>query len=105
MEEVDYPVPRTKGLERRGKGKPLECTAQIFADLEATSMHMGRGAGVGGERGGAYLSVKRGWLGTLKSIQTRMDSNCFLKKNNHGCSGVHRSRKGNLAHPAVQSWK
>ena len=42
---VDYPVPRTKGLERRGKGKPLECTAQIFADLEATSMHMGRGAG------------------------------------------------------------
>ena len=37
---VDYPAPRAKGPERRGRGKPPECTAQIFADLKATSMHM-----------------------------------------------------------------
>lgn len=72
---VDYLVPRVKGPERRGKEKPPECTAQIFADLEATSMHM-----AGGGAGSVYLSVKKGWLGTLNSIQTRMDSNFFKEK-------------------------
>ena len=66
MEEVDYPVPRTKGLERRGKGKPLECTSQIFADLEATSMHMGRGAGVGGGAGRCVPECEKGLAGNTQ---------------------------------------
>ena len=79
---VDYPAPRAKVLRGEGKRSPLSALPRPLQILKAQAA------------GNTQLHTNlNAW------------PNFFFFFNNHGCSGAHSFRKGNLAHPAVQSWK